>query len=68
MENSRKRSVLVLCDDGWLCKGCPEIFVDDSAESLKQVSITDDFGQVVEMSKGQFQVLLKKAKKDELFL
>lgn len=66
MENCNRKSIAVLCDDGWLCKACPEIFMDESADPMKQISITDDFGHKIEMSKDQFLVLMKKAQSGEL--
>ena len=45
---------------------CPEIFHDGSAETAKRISITDDFGNRVSMSEGQFRDLVEKAKSGEL--
>jgi hypothetical protein len=42
--------------------GCPELFVDMSAPTERQVVITDDFGQKVEMSLDQFGSLVEAAK------
>lgn len=54
--------VLVLCDDGWKCKACPEIYLHPEDEPMKHVHITDDFGHEISMSSAQFQVLVAKAK------
>jgi len=45
---------------------CPEVFLDDAVEPARQVSITDDFGQEVAMSRSQFRVLVAKAKLGQL--
>ncbi|MFC0041517.1 hypothetical protein [Actinomadura rayongensis] len=42
--------------------GCPEVFVAPHAEPDKRVVITDDFGQKIQMSAGQFQDLVDKAR------
>lgn len=42
--------------------GCPELFVDMSAPAERQVVITDDFGQRVEMSLDQFGSIVEAAK------
>ncbi|MFG1826888.1 hypothetical protein ACGFIJ_30795 [Microbispora bryophytorum] len=42
--------------------GCPELFVDASAPAERQVVITDDFGQKVEMSLDQLGSLVEAAK------
>lgn len=46
--------------------GCPELFVDNSAPADKQVIITDDFGQRVEMSLDQFSSIIEAAKSGTL--
>lgn len=38
--------------------GCPELFVDHDAPEEKRVVITDDFGQRVQMSVAQWEVLV----------
>jgi hypothetical protein len=38
--------------------GCPELYVDDSAPPERRVVITDDFGQRIEMSRGQLADLV----------
>ncbi|MEU7941995.1 hypothetical protein [Microbispora bryophytorum] len=42
--------------------GCPELFVDASAPAERQVVITDDFGQKVEMSLDRLGSLVEAAK------
>ncbi|MEZ0075066.1 hypothetical protein [Planotetraspora sp. GP83] len=42
--------------------GCPELFVDLTAPVERQVVITDDFGQKVEMSLDQFGSIVEAAK------
>ncbi|GAA2379635.1 hypothetical protein [Nonomuraea africana] len=46
--------------------GCPELFVDRSAPEERQVVITDDFGQRVEMSLDQFGSIVEAAKNGSL--
>jgi len=46
--------------------GCPELFVDLSAPAERQVVITDDFGQRVEMSLDQFGSIVEAAKSGTL--
>jgi hypothetical protein len=58
----------VLC--GQCSCGCPELFIDHEAEPERRVLITDDFGQRVQMSADQFQVLVEQARSgrlDEVF-
>ena len=38
--------------------GCPELYVDDGAPPERRVVITDDFGQRIEMSRGQLADLV----------
>ncbi|NUR87414.1 MAG: hypothetical protein HOY71_25315 [Nonomuraea sp.] len=42
--------------------GCPELYVDHDAPAERQVIITDDFGQRVEMSLDQFGSIVEAAK------
>ncbi|MCT9928934.1 hypothetical protein N5079_01735 [Planotetraspora sp. A-T 1434] len=42
--------------------GCPELFVNLTAPVERQVVITDDFGQKVEMSLDQFGSIVEAAK------
>lgn len=46
--------------------GCPELFVDHAAPEERQVVITDDFGQRVEMSLDQFSSIVEAAKNGSL--
>jgi hypothetical protein len=46
--------------------GCPELFVDLAAPAKRQVIITDDFGQRVEMSLKQFGSIVTAAKAGNL--
>lgn len=57
--------VLRLCSS---CSSCPELHVDDAAPVERQVRITDDFGQKVEMSKESLRVLLDASKNGTLSL
>ena len=50
----------VLC--GQCSCGCPELFVDHEAPPERRIVITDDFGQRVQMSTDQFQVLVEEAR------
>lgn len=45
---------------------CPEIFHNDAANITKRISITDDFGNRVFMSEGQFCDLIDKAKSGQI--
>lgn len=55
-----KKLVTILCDH--IAPDCPEIHTDDSLSEDKQVLITDDFGNRINMSKAQFRILLDQAK------
>jgi hypothetical protein len=46
--------------------GCPELYLDLQAASDRQVVITDDFGQRVEMSLDQFGDIIQAAKNGTL--
>ena len=54
----------VLC--GQCSCGCPELFVDHDAAPERQIVITDDFGQRVQMSADQFAVLIEEARSGRL--
>jgi hypothetical protein len=54
----------VLC--GQCSCGCPELFVDHEAEPERRIVIIDDFGQRVQMSADQFQVLVEQARAGQL--
>ncbi|MER6001330.1 hypothetical protein ACIHFD_20015 [Nonomuraea sp. NPDC051941] len=58
------RSVARFC--GQCSCGCPELFVDETAPVERQVVITDDFGQRVEMSLDQFGSIVEAAKSGSL--
>lgn len=54
------RHIATFCDS---CScGCPELFIDDSADAERQVVITDDFGQRIQMSLAQLQDLVTDVK------
>lgn len=65
MSNDTKRHVTTLCKS-LSCDFCPEVFVDDSKESAKQISITDDFGNEVYMSKEQFSDFVQQSREGKL--
>jgi hypothetical protein len=46
--------------------GCPELFIDHDAPEDRQIVITDDFGQRVEMSLDQFGSIVEAAKTGSL--
>ena len=54
----------ILC--GQCSCGCPELFVDHDAPAERQIVITDDFGQRVQMSADQFAVLVEEARSGRL--
>jgi hypothetical protein len=54
----------VLC--GQCSCGCPELFIDHAAAPERRIVITDDFGQRVQMSADQFQVLVEQARSGSL--
>jgi len=56
--------VVVLC--GQCNCGCPELLVDRAAPPERRIVITDDFGQRVQMSADQFQVLIEEARSGRL--
>lgn len=56
--------IAVLC--GQCNCGCPELFVDHAAPPERRIIITDDFGQRVQMSADQFQVLIEEARSGRL--
>jgi hypothetical protein len=56
--------LVLLCGD---CScGCPELLVDRAASPERRIVITDDFGQRVQMSVDQFQVLVEEARSGRL--
>jgi hypothetical protein len=46
--------------------GCPEVLVDQDAPPERRIVITDDFGQRVQMSADQLQVLIDEARSGRL--
>ena len=56
--------IAVLC--GQCSCGCPEFRVDHAAPPERRIVITDDFGQRVQMSADQFQVLIEEARSGRL--
>ncbi|MBV9445646.1 MAG: hypothetical protein JO345_07100 [Streptosporangiaceae bacterium] len=46
--------------------GCPELFLDHEAPAERRIVITDDFGQRIAMSAGQFQELIDQARSGAL--
>ena len=56
--------IAVLC--GQCNCGCPELLVDHAAPPEQRIVITDDFGQRVQMSADQFQVLVEQARAGQL--
>jgi len=56
--------LVLLC--GQCSCGCPEVLVDNSASPERRIVIADDFGQRVQMSVDQFQVLLEEARAGHL--
>lgn len=52
--------IATLC--GQCSCGCPELFIDHDAAPERRVIITDDFGQRVQMSLDQSQVLIDQAR------
>ena len=59
-DNTGLTKFAVLC--GQCSCGCPELFVDHAAAPGRRIVITDDFGQRVQMSADQFQVLVEQAR------
>jgi hypothetical protein len=56
--------LVVLC--GQCNCGCPEVFADHDAPEDRRIVITDDFGQRVQMSVDQLQVLVEEARSGRL--
>lgn len=46
--------------------GCPELYVDPTADPLKRIVITDDFGQRIQMSQDQLEDLVEQARSGAL--
>jgi len=59
-DSTHLRHIATFCGD---CScGCPELFLDETATPDRQVVITDDFGQRIQMSLGQLQDLVADVK------
>ncbi|GLY39935.1 hypothetical protein Amsp01_059580 [Amycolatopsis sp. NBRC 101858] len=54
--NAPLRHIATFC--GQCNCGCPELYVADDAPAERRIVITDDFGQKIEMSVGQLEVLV----------
>jgi hypothetical protein len=65
MEDRGHLTRLALLCDQCNC-GCPELLVDTAASPDRRIVITDDFGQRVQMSADQFQVLVAEARSGRL--
>jgi hypothetical protein len=63
-DTERLTRFAILC--GQCNCGCPELFVDRQAPPERQIVITDDFGQRVQMSADQFSVLIEEARSGRL--
>lgn len=48
-----------------LCKdaGCPKVYLNNTATESKKIAIEDDFGNIVFMSKSQFEQIQPQFKK-----
>ncbi|MCK9900581.1 MULTISPECIES: hypothetical protein [Parafrankia] len=46
--------------------GCPELYIDHEAEAERRVVITDDFGQRIQMSIEQLEVIVDEARAGRL--
>lgn len=58
MEPDRPGPLHVATFCGQCSCGCPELFVDPTADDDRRVVITDDFGQRIQMSVEQFRALV----------
>jgi hypothetical protein len=65
MDDTERLTRLVLLCGQCSC-GCPELFVDHEAPPERRILITDDFGQRVQMSADQLQVLIDEARTGRL--
>ena len=63
-DNNRMTRLVLLC--GQCSCGCPELLVDHDAPPERRIVITDDFGQRVQMSADQLQVLIEEARSGRL--
>lgn len=60
----RLTSLVLMC--GNCSCGCPELHVDNAAPPEQRIVITDDFGQRVQMSVDQLQVLIEESRSGRL--
>lgn len=59
-DTTHLRHIATFCGD---CScGCPELFLDETADAERRVVITDDFGQRIQMSLAQLQDLVADVK------
>ena len=63
-DNGSLTRLVLLC--GQCNCGCPELLVDHEAPPERRIVITDDFGQRVQMSADQLQVLIDEARSGRL--
>jgi hypothetical protein len=63
-DNGSLTRLVLLC--GQCNCGCPELLVDHEAPPERRIVITDDFGQRVQMSADQLQVLIEEARSGRL--
>lgn len=59
----RLSRIALLCAE---CDKCPEVLADHDAPPERRILITDDFGQRVQMSQEQFEVLIDQARTGRL--
>jgi hypothetical protein len=50
---------------GWGCS-CPQLLVNQTAPAERRITITDDFGQHIQMSTEKFASLITEAKSGKL--
>ena len=66
MDDSAGRFTRLVLLCGQCSCGCPELLVDQDAPPERRIVITDDFGQRVQMSVDQLQVLIEEAQSGRL--
>ena len=66
MDDSAGRFTRLVLLCGNCSCGCPELLVDQEASPERRIVITDDFGQRVQMSVDQLQVLIEEARSGRL--
>jgi len=59
-DSTHLRHVATFC--GACSCGCPQLFIDDTADAERSVVITDDFGQRIQLSLPQLQDLVTDVK------